>query len=112
MRSKLTLKMLLVLAGAAVTLSACAAGPDDYNSSQFAYGYPVYQDPPYGYPEYRLLRLRLLLWRLAPARPLARSPLTAASPRSARGWHGAFFTRDVARSQAHDDLPRPGALFA
>jgi hypothetical protein len=45
MRSKATLVM-LVLAG--TVLSACAADPD-YDSSQFAYGYPVYQDPPYGY---------------------------------------------------------------
>jgi hypothetical protein len=48
MRSKATLAM-LVLAG--TLLSACAADPD-YDSSQFAYGYPVYQDPPYGYPAY------------------------------------------------------------
>lgn len=52
MRGKGTLKTMLVLAGAAALLSACAAGPDDYDSSQFAYGYPVYQDPPYGYPAY------------------------------------------------------------
>ena len=52
MRSKTTLKMVLMLTGAAVVLSACAAGPDDYDSSQFAYGYPLYEAPPYGYPEY------------------------------------------------------------
>jgi opacity protein-like surface antigen len=51
MRSRTTLKMVLMLAGAAAVLSACAADPD-YDSSQFAYGYPVYQDPPYGYPTY------------------------------------------------------------
>jgi hypothetical protein len=51
MRSKATLKMVLMLAGAAALLTACAADPG-YDSSQFAYGYPVYQDPPYGYPAY------------------------------------------------------------
>lgn len=51
MRGKATLRTMLVLAGAAAVLSACAAD-SDYDSSQFAYGYPVYQDPPYGHPEY------------------------------------------------------------
>lgn len=51
MRSKAALKMVLVLAGAAALLSACAADPH-YDSPQFAYGYPIYQDPPYGYPTY------------------------------------------------------------
>lgn len=48
MRGKATFAT-LVLAG--TVLSGCAADPG-YDSSQFAYGYPVYQDPPYGYPAY------------------------------------------------------------
>lgn len=44
MRSKAIFTALLVLAGAAVVLNACAADPG-YDSSQFAYGYPVYEDP-------------------------------------------------------------------
>jgi hypothetical protein len=40
-RSKSTLTAVLLLAGAAGILSACAADPD-YESSQFAYGYPTY----------------------------------------------------------------------
>lgn len=50
-RSKATLGAMLVLAGAALGLSACAADPG-YDSSAFAYGYPVYADPPHGYPAY------------------------------------------------------------
>jgi hypothetical protein len=50
-RSTSTFKALLVLAGAAVVLTACAADPG-YDSSQFAYGYPAWEDPPFGYPGY------------------------------------------------------------
>ena len=49
-RSTATLRAMVVLA-AAVTVTACAADPA-YDSSQFAYGYPAYEDPPYGYPVY------------------------------------------------------------
>ena len=50
-RTKSTFKTMLVLAGAAVALSACAANAD-YASSQYAYGYPVYEEPPPVYPAY------------------------------------------------------------
>jgi hypothetical protein len=49
--NKWTLKAMLVLTGAAAILSACAADPG-YESSQFAYGYPAYDEPPVGYPFY------------------------------------------------------------
>ena len=48
-RSRSTLKAMLLLAGAAGILSACAADPG-YDSSRFAYGYPAYGEPPVGYP--------------------------------------------------------------
>lgn len=50
-RSRSTLKAMLLLAGAAGILSACAADPG-YDSSQFAYGYPAYGEPPVGYPTF------------------------------------------------------------
>ena len=50
-RSTSTLRAILVLAGAAAVLTACAADPG-YNSSAFAYDYPAYGAPPYGYPAY------------------------------------------------------------
>jgi len=50
-RSKSTLPAMLVLAGAALALSACAADTD-YDPADFAYGYPLYADPPPGYPVY------------------------------------------------------------
>lgn len=49
-RSKAILGAMMV-AGAAAALSACAADTD-YDSSQFAYGNPIYEAPPYGYPTY------------------------------------------------------------
>ena len=50
-RSTSTLRAMLLLAGAATVLTACAADPG-YDSSQFAYGYPAYTAPPYDYPVY------------------------------------------------------------
>jgi hypothetical protein len=50
-RNTSTLRAILVLAGAAAVLTACAADPG-YDSSAFAYGYPAYGAPPYGYPAY------------------------------------------------------------
>jgi hypothetical protein len=50
-RSTSTLRAILVLAGAAAVLTACAADPG-YDSSAFAYGDPTYGAPPYGYPAY------------------------------------------------------------
>ena len=50
-RSTSTLRAILVLAGAAAVLTACAADPG-YDLSAFAYGYPAYGAPPYGYPAY------------------------------------------------------------
>jgi hypothetical protein len=50
-RSTSMLRAMLVLAGAAAVLTACAADPG-YDSSAFAYGYPTYGAPPYGYPAY------------------------------------------------------------
>lgn len=49
MRGTARLKAISALAGAVVVLTACAADPD-YDSSQFAYGYPAYESPPYDYP--------------------------------------------------------------
>ncbi len=46
-----TLKAMLVLAGAAALLAACAADPG-YDPSQFAYGYPAYAAPAYDYPAF------------------------------------------------------------
>jgi hypothetical protein len=46
-----TLKVMPTLAGSAVVLTACAADPG-YDSSQFAHGYPAWDDPPYGCPGY------------------------------------------------------------
>ena len=50
-RGKGTLRSALILAGAAVVLSACAADPG-YDSTAFEGGYPVYGPAPYGYPAY------------------------------------------------------------
>ena len=50
-RSTSTLRAILVLAGAAAVLTACAADPG-YDSSAFAYGDPTYGAPPYGAPPY------------------------------------------------------------
>jgi hypothetical protein len=51
-RSNATLKAIPLLIGAAIILSACAAGPGYQSTYAYDYGYPAYGYPTYDYPAY------------------------------------------------------------
>ncbi len=102
MRGKATLKTMLVLAGAAAFLSACAAdhGLRLIPVRLWLSGLP---GPALWLPGLWLFRLRLLGRRLASR--LGPRPLAWASLMLVKPW------REIrqSRSQTHDDLARPGA---